>query len=319
MTANNLKDLVKKNKKYVKEELNLNELIDKFLASQQVESNDRHSSFFHPSLISKGVECQLWWWHFLRGEVSAPNKFSDETLTAMLVGKGIHNQVQETLYYMGILEGVWKCMSCGAEFWALSPRGQCPQCTQVFKSWNYLRFKEVPIQTSLMRGHADGIIFTGGNRFLLELKSIKNVDRPGAKYGYEKLGTKPMDDHLIQAQLYMYGWAEIAKQAVLEEEYVIDETGKLSVEKLVGPVYDGAKVIGPVNNGVIEYVAKNTSQKSSYMIKRNTASIQFLLDEMQLIWKAYLEDTPEILVGVSPTFKSSCTKCPYKKVCSWNS
>jgi rubrerythrin len=311
----NLKELVKKNKKYVKEELNLNELIDKFLSVQQLESRKRHSSFFHPSLISKGVECQLWWLFYLQAVESAPDRFSDETLTAMMVGSAIHDQVQRTLYEMGILEGLWKCMCCGAEFWGISPKEQCPNCTQMFKSWDYLKFKEVPIQAGLIKGHADGILVSNNYRFLLELKSIKNVDRPNAKYGYEKLGDKPLDEHMMQAQIYLHGWYEIAKLAAREEEYVIDEDGKLSVEKLTGPIYDAAKIIGPINNGVIEYVAKNSSEKKAFMIKRNAASLQFLLDEMQLVWKAYLEESPEILTG--PMMKEKCTKCVYKGACSW--
>jgi rubrerythrin len=315
--AQNLKDLVKKNKKYVAEELNLNELIDKFLSNEQLESNKRSSLFFHPSLVSKGIECQVWWFHYLMAAEAAPNRFSDESLTAMMVGTAIHNQVQKVLYEMGILEGVWKCLCCGTEFWAISPKEQCPNCTQIFKSWSYLKFKEVPIRAHLISGHADGILMVNGQRYLLELKSIKNVDRPNAKYGFEKLGTKPLDDHLVQAQLYLYGWAEIAKQALAEEEFVIDETGKLSVEKLVGPVYDGAKIIGPINSGIIEYVAKNSSEKKSFAIKRNTASIQFLLDEMALIWKAFLEGSPELLTGLSSSFASNCDRCVYKGVCGW--
>ena len=114
--AQNLKELVKKNKKYVKEELNLNELIDKFLSVQQLNSSQRHSSFFHPSLISKGVDCQLWWLFYLQAAEATPDRFSDESLTAMMVGTAIHDQVQRTLYEIGILEGLWKCLCCGAEF-----------------------------------------------------------------------------------------------------------------------------------------------------------------------------------------------------------
>lgn len=317
MGANNLKELVKKNKKYVKEDINLNELIDKFLRTEQYSSHRHHSSFFHPSLISKGVECQLWWYFYLKGTDVPPTEFSDETLTAMAVGTAIHNETQHILYRMGILEGVWKCLSCGHKFWAVAPKDVCPNCNQKIKSWSYVEFKEVPIQTSMIRGHADGLLNQDGVRFLLELKSIKNVDRPNAKYGFEKLESKPLDDHFMQAQLYMYGWNEIAKQAPLGKDIVVDEAGKLSTVELNDPVFDGARVIGTINNGLIEYVAKNSSQKKSFLIKRNTASIQFLLDEMQLIWKAYLEDTIEILKGPGVNCTTNCKKCIYKGTCTW--
>jgi hypothetical protein len=316
--AQNLKDLVKKNKKYAKEELNLNELIDRQLHTEQVTKPKTFIPAFHPSMISKGVECQLWWFYFLKNTETTPEEWSDENLTAMAVGKAIHNETQHILYRMGILEGVYKCVCCGHKFWATSPTGPCGNCKQEFKSWEYVEFKEVPIQVGLIRGHADGLLNLSGNRFLLELKSIKNVDRPNATYGYERLGTQPLDDHFMQAQLYLHGWAEIAKTAPLGEEVIVDDTGKLSTEKLEGPVYDGARIIGPVNQGIIEYVAKNSSEKKSYLIKRNQGAVQFILDEMQLIWKAYLEDSMEELKGADcNTNKSKCKRCGYKKVCSW--
>lgn len=317
--ASNLKELVKKNKKYVKEDLNLNELIDKFLLSEQNQKPDYFIPAFHPSLISKGVDCQLWWFFFLKNKESLPEEWSDENLTAMAVGKAIHNETQHILYRMGILEGVYQCISCGHKFWATSPKDQCPNCRQFFKNWDYLKFKEVPIHTGLIRGHADGLINQQGTRFLLELKSIKNVDRPNAQYGFEKVVTRPLDEHFIQTQLYLHGWSEIAKQAPVGEEYTIDENGKVGTEKLDGPVYEGAKVIGVINQGIVEYIAKNSSEKKSYLIKRNFASVQFLLEEMQNIWKAYLEDNLDNLKGIEYTNKGKCKKCPYRKLCNWES
>jgi rubrerythrin len=316
--ASNLKELVKKNKKYVKEDINLNELIDKFLLSKQNQSPSHFTPAFHPSLISKGVECQLWWYYFLKNQEALPEVWSDENLTAVMVGKGIHDQIQRTLYEMGILEGVYECIACGHKFWATSPHDQCPNCRQFFKNWSYLNFKEVPIQTGLIRGHADGFLNQQGTRFLLEIKSIKNKDRPNAQYGFECLTTRPMDDHFIQTQLYLNGWYEIAKKAPLEEELIINEDGTVSTEKLAGPVYDGAKIIGVINQGIVEYVAKNSSEKKSYLIKRNQASVQFLLDEMQLIWKAFLEDDIDSLNGIDyNTGKGKCKKCQYRSLCNW--
>lgn len=316
--ANNLKELVKKNKKYQKEDVELNQLLDKFLLQEQTAKWDHFIPAFHPSLISKGIECQLWWFFYLKDSDAKAEPWKDESLTAMVNGKGIHDAWQHVMYRMGILEGVWKCNTCGHDFWAVSPKGLCPNCHIEFKSWNYLRFKEVPIHTGLIRGHADGIFNNEGVRFLLELKSIKNVDRPNATYGFEKLTDRPMDDHFLQTQLYLYAWSEIAKKAPQGEEYNIDDTGKITTVKLEGPVYDGARVIGVINNGLVEYIAKNSSEKKSYLVKRNLASIQFLLDEMQLIWKSYLEDSLDNLKGIDYNFKGKCKTCSYRGVCSWS-
>ena len=316
--ASNLKELVKKNKKYIKEDININELIDKFLLSEQNRPKKYFTPAFHPSLISKGVHCQLWWFYFLKNEESLPEKWSDENLTAMAVGTAIHNETQHILYRMGILEGVYQCLSCGHKFWATAPKDICPKCHQKIKSWEYLNFKEVPIQTGLIRGHADGIINNKGTRFLLELKSIKNVTNSKTNYGFEKVENRPLDEHFIQTQLYLNGWYEIAKKAPIGEEYTVDDKGKVGTEKLNGPVYDGAKIIGVINQGLVEYIAKNSSEKRSFLIKRSITPIQFLLDEMQLIWKAYLKDSLDNLKGVEYNNKYMCKKCPYRDVCLWN-
>ena len=314
--ASNLKDLVKKNKKYIKEDINLNELIDKFLLSEQNRKRDRFIPAFHPSLISKGIPCQLWWYFFLNNKEALPEKWKTESLTAMAIGSAIHNEAQHILYRMGILEGVYKCLSCEHEFWATSPK-ECPNCATTFKKWDYVKFKEVPIHIGFIRGHADGILNQQGKRHLLELKSIKNVDRPNATYGYERLNNKPMDDHFIQTQLYLDCWHEISKKAALGEEYTIDDSGKVSSIKLTSPVYDGARTVGAITHGVIEYLAKNSSEKSSFIVKRNQNSISFLMDEMKLIWKAYLEDNIDALTGVNSFDKGKCKNCPYRNECSW--
>jgi hypothetical protein len=233
----------------------------------------------------------------------------------MLVGTGIHDQIQKTLYEMGLLEGVWECNACGHNFWDTAPK-QCPECKKVFKSWNYLTFCEVPIHTGFIRGHSDGFINDKGARTLAEFKSIKNVDRPGATYGFEKLVNNPLDDHFLQTQIYLHGWCEIVKDSSLGTEIVVNGEGKLALERLDSPVHYGARIVGKVDNGIIEYIAKNTSEKKSFLIRRNPNSIQFLLDEMGFIWKAYLEDTPDTLKGPSQV-SNKCKKCPYKAVCSW--
>jgi rubrerythrin/CRISPR/Cas system-associated exonuclease Cas4 (RecB family) len=317
--ASNLKELVKKNKKYQKEDFGLNEMLDKFLLFEQNKKADWFTPAFHPSLISKGVDCQIWWYYFLKNSDAQAEKWSDENLTAMAIGKAIHDETQHILYRMGILEGVYQCVCCGHKFWATAPK-ECPECNQVFKSWKYVIFKEVPIHTGLVRGHADGFVNQDGVRFLLELKSIKNADRPNATYGYERLLAKPMDDHFIQTQIYLNCWYEIAKKAPIGEEFVVDDTGRVSTEKLEGPVYDGAKLVGVCNQGLVEYVAKNSSEKKAYVVKRNSASIQFLLDEMRLIYKAYLEDNLDSLTGIDyTTNKGKCKKCAYRGLCSWES
>lgn len=269
-------------------------------------------------MISKGVDCELLWYYQLTKTEETPEDWGASNLIAMEVGSAIHDRMQRLFWDMDILEGVWQCKHCGYEFWALSPKDRCFECLSPFKSFDSLRFKEVPMQTDMLRGHADGILNIDSVRYLLELKSIKNVDREGATYGFEKLGANPIDEHFIQTQLYLSAWDYVVEKANNPEELVVDDSGKLAVVKHEGPVYDGARVIGKIENGLIEYIAKNNSQKKCYLIKKNANSISFISEEMKKIWKAYLEGSIDNLIGVDYNSKGLCKKCKFRGVCTWS-
>jgi hypothetical protein len=50
-----------------------------------------------------------------------------------------------------------------------------------------------------IRGRADGVFTFSNERFVLEIKTIKE----GGSYGFEKIHSKPLTDHIRQSQIYM--------------------------------------------------------------------------------------------------------------------
>lgn len=229
--------------------------------------------------------------------------FNPKVLNAMLIGSSIHDGYQHLFYDMGILEGVYECIHCGYKFWANSPKGKCPECGE-YLSWKKLKFREVPIELDYMKGHADGILNFGKFRLLLELKSIKNVDNKNSTWGFEKLVTAPDEDHYTQAQIYLDGWRD----------------NVLAVGDInpTNPVKNALSTIGELNGAMILYVAKNSSERKLFVVKRDPKSIKHLKSIMRKIFSAYLiEDSSGLQCQCDSLSESELKKkkCPYKGVC----
>lgn len=316
-----LKDLYKYNKKSLLEDTDLNLLIDKHLIQQDVENKSQLMKGLHPSMVSKGIDCPYYLYLRLVGQVGNVHKevFTAKSLNAVLIGDGIHRAYQRTLYEMGILEGVWQCQICKGNFWATSPKGNCPICGKIIAGWDDLIFKEVPINIGFVIGHGDGILNINNKRIWLEIKSIKNVEHKSATYGFETLTNAPMDEHFIQAQLYLDCWyymtKEAAKFADTNNSIEVDDDGRLHIKKQTDPTMYGANLIGPVNYAVILYVAKNTSEKRAFLFKRNRNSIKFIMNEIKQIWKAFLEGDPSNLAKLKDTDPKKCKKCRFMELC----
>lgn len=308
MTAKTLKDLYRKNKEYLAEDIDLNLLIDRFLLERENKKR-KQSPFFHPSLISKGIDCEYWWYYQLSGAEADDKEeaFSAELLAIMAIGSAIHDKYQEMFYDMGILEGVWECVSCGHQFWAISPKDQCPECRQFLK-WKRLKFKEVPMESELFRGHADGILNFSGTRSFLELKSIKNVTNPRAYYGFELLDKHPIEEHNLQAQIYMDMWHDTFK-----------EVTAMLAPKTLTPTMIAAKTIGEIDNAVVLYAGKNGGKRKAFVVKRNEKMLSFLKATGKKIKKAYLLESLEELTALCPTLDDKelkNKKCKFKKICN---
>jgi hypothetical protein len=309
--------LYKANKKYVFDDSALLIEIDKFLLKEAKESERIKLDAFHPSIVSKGIDCELWWFNALNGKVyeTNPESFSVKSIIAMKVGTGIHDKIQEMFYHMGILEGVYKCVRCGFKFWATSP-DQCPECREYLK-WHKIDFHEVPLDTGMIVGHADGLLNFAGHRKLLEIKSIKNKENASSKYGFELVVKQPLDEHYIQTQIYLDMWKETVKEA--QNGMIIELLPEKGMEKKENnsATMVGARIVKDIEEALIIYLAKNTSEMRIFQVKRNYNSISFLMEKMKKIWKAYLEDNVDILEGLCYTNETiQRTRCKYRgEVC----
>src|SRR5665647_100501 len=121
-----LKNLYKANKTYLADEVNIIKMLDDFLMNKHLTRMHKANSLFHPSRISKGIECERYWYYiFTETDVSVSmvkkEAFNARTLKILEVGNGIHWVFHSIFYEMGILEGVYKCHSCREKFWATSP------------------------------------------------------------------------------------------------------------------------------------------------------------------------------------------------------
>lgn len=315
-----LKDLYKTNRKHLSEETDINLLLDEYLMQRDLNSKSRIPKGLHPSMVSKGIDCAYYWYLRLTGQVGNAHKevFNIKGLNATIVGDGVHWAYQRTFYEMGILEGVWQCHKCRGEFWATSPKGACPICGANIRGWDDLVFKEVPVSIGFLVGHGDGILNIKDKRLWLEIKSIKNVEHKNAVYGFEALNNHPLDDHFIQAQLYLDCWYYMAKEAakLAEEKPVeVDNEGRLRVAQEIPPVLVGANIIGPINAAVLLYVAKNSSERKAFLVKRNRNVIKFIMNEIKTVWKAFLECDASTLTKLKDTDAAGCKKCRFKELC----
>lgn len=314
----NLKNLYKQNKKYLAEEVDISYMMDQFLLKEHTEQRVYRTDKFHPSIISKGIACERWWYFMLTGVdgIVERETFAPKTLRAMLIGTAIHDGFQKLMYKMGILEGMWECKNCGTKFWAISPLS-CKSCRTHLR-WGKLDFLEVPFESEYVKGHADGILNINGNRYLLELKSIKNDETKKShyKYGFEHL-TGPIDDHELQAQIYLQEWTKKVNAAkagytvdIHENSYIINT----SVESDMA----AAKAIGYLENAIVLYVAKNSSDTVSFVVPRNENKVKYLYQSMAKVW-VYValnneEEARENLIARC-TSENCQSKCQFGDLC----
>jgi hypothetical protein len=229
----------------------------------------------------------------------------------MKVGSGIHDQIQELFYNMGLLEGVYECVHCEHKFWATSPR-ECPNCRDKLK-FKKVYFDEVPLNTGMLMGHSDGLLNFAGKRKLLEIKSIKNRENLNAKYGFELVVKNPMDEHYMQTQIYLDMWKETVKESKNGDIFNLLPEKGIEKVKNDSPTMIGARVVGEIEEALIIYVAKNTSELRIFQVKRNYASISYLMEEMKKIWKCHLENDIDSLTGLCYTNETiQRTKCKYR-------
>ncbi len=184
------------------------------------QENDREKNVWHPSEIST-TDCLR---RLAFSHVKTP-KSNDEKIRAQLrrlfdVGHHFGYQIQGYYWDMGKLLGKWKCQRCEHKWFDMvnaSPR-RCPNCDVKLYIWENLKYEEVPVRIlrgdrKPIAGHADGVVVdnsTPSGMRVIEIKTIKAAEpnwteeMKATKDYFEKLN-QPLDKHLYQANIYMYG------------------------------------------------------------------------------------------------------------------
>ena len=137
----------------------------------------RDMAYLHGSEICKADWCPRASWYRITGvEPDSEEKLlSWMTVNVYDEGNDIHERHQSTLWDIGVLEGVFRCLVCEYEWWDTSPE-TCFACAKAGRPHGrpFLVYLEVPILNDdlLFIGHGDGIIKDDKGRALLEIKSI---------------------------------------------------------------------------------------------------------------------------------------------------
>lgn len=221
------------------------------------------------------------------------------------VGKVIHWLYQnEYLGKMGALWGKWKCLRCGVVVWGKSPSTdkECyPNYDEAIAPgvpgehiWDY---KEVPVKATVddlskpIVGHADGLLYLGGEWYVLELKSIN-------QFGFQKL-VEPKYEHWCQGQVY----GELIRQRLVR-----NFKGKLPIPKKL----------------LVGYVNKNLSEEKVFISPLDGKKGRELLYqpkayEMSYVSKRLPEQRQE---GCDSLLAPKVKKCPVGTYCygtlSWD-
>jgi hypothetical protein len=231
-----------------------------FLAETRKPPAATYLEHWHPSSISWEGFCP-------RLEVAlraAPKMLPNDRINPGLMrifwfGTAIHKLYQnEILGPMGVLYGRWISPRGKAKIWSYGPQtddefetaafqlGQSGEVVEGFqpeKHWEYLEPKVLNTSRGIV-GHADGVLFLEGKWCLLDIKTIN-----GHAFGYLK-DAKPA--HKIQVQLYMDG------TLILKEAPKIEE-------------------------GVVLYVCKNTSQEKEFWFFKDGSSLDETYTKLKIV------------------------------------
>lgn len=213
----------------------------------------------HPSDMAKKYWCPRQSWFRMLG--TKPDKEEDVgywLANILSEGTEIHGKYQRWFAQMGILEGVWQCNVCEAEWWGQSPE-QCVNCGS-----EHIWYAEVPIWIPdlFADGHADGIVNLEGKRRGIEIKSIGlrsvELEQPALyrRYKSGELGLMemwrsikmPFGSHLKQGQIYLHGFQQDAMLNDVDEMIFIYEF-KANQDVRAWTVKYNADVIGPLLPG----------------------------------------------------------------------
>lgn len=243
-------------------------------------ADERAQNCYHPSELSTNPCIRSMTYKWLKTPATNGSTIQPRVKRIFDTGHHFGFIIQQYFWDMDILEGNYEC-ACGHEWWAVSPR-TCPSCEKELEIWKNLFYKEVPVHNEAWNiiGHSDGIIHLGGERVVIELKSIKNRD---AKTGenavcFEDLSAAKLE-HVYQTNLYM------------------DALG--------------------IDRGIIIYFAKNTQEMKEFPIRRMDLMLQPSYQKIVAVNQALMQgELPERAGRIKSD--PMCTYCGFKDYC-WGS
>ena len=171
--------------------------------------------YIHPSSACKPNWCPRSSWYEILGTPALPvDDVGHRMANVFTEGHEIHAKYQRWLGDMGILIGMWKCMSCGHIWWDQSPK-QCQFCLSP-----HLIYDEVPLEDEslMVRGRADGLVVFEERKRLIEIKSmyLRTIELEAPKlylpYREKRIDLNqlwssiraPFPVHIRQATLYLH-------------------------------------------------------------------------------------------------------------------
>lgn len=245
--------------------------------------DEREKDCFHSSELTTNGCTRSMVYNWIKAPITNPGTIQPRIKRVFDVGHHKGFILQQYFWDMGILEGMWECVSCDATWWATSPK-TCPNCNKKLYIWHNLQYLEVPIwnRTWNIKGKSDGIIWQNGRRVLLEFKSIKNRDKatPAESITFDELN-QAKEEHVQQANLYMDA---------------CDEMG-LNIER-----------------GIIIYFAKNNQNLKEFPIRKMDMMLDPSYDKINKVNHALEHRYLPERIGTMKSDKK-CQYCPRKNLC----
>lgn len=275
----------------------ISEIQDYFVAATAERGKDRDTAHIHPSEMAKTDWCPKNTLYRVTGtdpdDGWEPEKIYWRLASIFEEGHGIHTKHQDALWEMGVLYGVWKCLHCEHQWWALSP-AVCESCTSV-----HVEYREVPLDAPSLHliGHTDGIhLDDDGVHRNLEMKSVGvrtiEIEIPGVYARWKESAADlnalwsaikiPFPSHQRQVQIYM------------------------AVLRIMG--YD-------VNETLFIYEFKATQDLKGFTVKYNEKAANKILDVAVGVVRAREDGTDVDRPDWADPKAKGCRECAYKARC----
>lgn len=248
--------------------------LDRHLMAK-VDDGSRRSDVLHPSEIVKSDWCHRASYHLLRGAEKPAETKRLRSETVFSTGHEVHAKYQRWLYEMGVLVGDYSCRACKHRWQDRSPLA-CPNCKGIACTYDEV---QVISDRHRIHGKADGLVEGLGDPFVLEIKSIG----PGTLRMEQPQLLADHDGDILKA------WRDIKRPFLGHRRQVTLYAEILQVDDIV-----------------ILYELKATNEVREFVIKRNPALIEDVLEAaLDLDYAVRNERIPDCNVGG----EKLCTKC----------